>query len=98
MISDNKITITLGLGFTLNFYQLTEKEYDNMCVGNWSYAVPMTDKNNKKAWGVKDDYGYHVLPLDSWLLSINNGNLQVCPECFYKMLNEKVEEEGYDKY
>lgn len=87
MIRDNKKEVSIGLGLTLNFYQLKEENYNNMCVGDYGVALPVVYKG-EKCWAFCDDYGYTALPINSWVVSINGKALQRIPDEFLPMLKE----------
>ena len=87
MITDNKIELSLGLGLTLTFYKLKEENYNKMCVGDYSVALPVVYQG-KKMWAFRDDYGYTALPMNSWVVSINGKALQRIPDEFLPMLKE----------
>ena len=87
MITDNKIELSLGLGLTLTFYKLKEENYNKMCAGDYSVALPVVYEG-EKMWAFRDDYGYTALPMNSWVVSINGKALQRVPDEFLSMLKE----------
>jgi hypothetical protein len=73
-------------GVQINFYLLREENHDDYCIGDCSVYSPIMD-NGKKRFVIKSEDAYYTtVPLNTWLMRLNNGPYCVAPDELVKGL------------